>query len=194
MKPMKDRTMKNLTRALLAIAALAAVSCGAPPYTARVIDAETGEPIAGAVYLAVWWDEVSGKKAWFEGTSTEMAKFVEGTTGEDGLIEVPGFWTRNPFAKERTLTVYKPGHVMWNQEYVFPDYEKRTDFNAKNREVQMEKWKSRYSYRDHHGLMTNATKGSIRNESYKDGGQLLYMTYMEHEADLFLYEGQDEKE
>ncbi len=50
-----------------------------------------------------------------------MAKFVEGTTGEDGLIAVPGFWTRNPFAKERTLTVYKPGHVMWNQEYVFPE-------------------------------------------------------------------------
>ena len=39
------------------------VACGEAEYTARVVDAETGEPVEGAIYLAVWWKEVMGKKA-----------------------------------------------------------------------------------------------------------------------------------
>jgi hypothetical protein len=185
---MKERMMTRLITAVLAVLALAAVSCSAPPYTARVTDAATGEPVEGAVYLAVWWDEVGGKKAWFEGTSTEMAKFVEGTTGKDGLITVPEFWTRNPLAKERTLTVYKPGWVMWNQEYVFPDYEKRKDFNFKTREVRMEKWKSEYSYGDHSSFSISALKGNETGDKYKEGKRLLYKARKEHESAAYMNE------
>ena len=190
---MKERMMKRLITAALAIAALAAVSCGAPPYTARVTDAETGEPVEGAVYLAVWWDEVSGKKAWFEGTSTEMTKFVEGTTGEDGLIKVPDFWTRNPFAKERTLTVYKPGWVMWNQEYVFPDMEKRSGFGIEDRDVRLKRWKLEYSYKGHERLLINAGRGQITGERYREGKQVFINAYRSYEEDRFRSERRNRK-
>lgn len=171
--------------AVLLVVLSTAVSCGSPPYTARVVDAETGEPVEGAVYLAVWWKEVSGKKAWFEGTSIEMAKFVEGYTDEKGSIQVPRFWLKYPFARERTLTVYKPGYVMWNQEYIFPDSRKRKDFNSRNREIKMQKWKSEYLYHHHSMLIIDALRGQIRADQYIKGKQILYKTYIDHEEELY---------
>jgi hypothetical protein len=188
--------MRSMTKCLLVVLLLAvpfAAACSSAPYTAKVVDAETGEPVEGAVYLAVWWETVSGKKAWFEGASVEMAKFVEGHTDEKGWIQVPRFWFRYPFARERTLTAYKPGYVMWNQEYVFPTREKRSGFDASNREVRLERWKDSHKYGDQSALLSAATRGSIRGDLYKGGAQLLYKEYRKHEADLYRKERMDKQ-
>ncbi len=172
--------MRSMTKWLLALLILAlplVTACGSAPYTAKVVDAETGEPIEGAVYLAAWWKTVGGKKDWFEGPSIEMAKFAEGHTDEKGWINVPRFWLRYPFAKERTLTVYKPGYVMWNQEYVFPTREKRTDFGGKNREVRLEKWKAEYQYGDQSALLSAATRGRIRDNTYRTHNEYSSVEY-----------------
>ena len=183
--------MRSMTKCLLVVLLLAvpfAAACSSAPYTAKVVDAETGEPVEGAVYLAVWWKTVSGKKAWFEGASVEMAKFVEGHTDEKGWIQVPRFWFRYPFARERTLTVYKPGYVLWNQEYVFPTAERRTDFDTSSREIELTEWKPIYRYGDQSLLLSSATKGRIRDDMYREGSQLLYETYRDHEMHLYMEE------
>ena len=189
--------MRSMTKCLLVVLLLAvpfAAACSSAPYTAKVVDAETGEPVEGAVYLAVWWKTVSGKKAWFEGASVEMAKFVEGHTDEKGWIQVPRFWFRYPFARERTLTAYKPGYVMWNQEYVFPTREKRSGFGTSNREVRLERWKSEYSFGDHKLLLIAATRNQTTSSTYLAGEQMLEGTFQDHEREPYLKEMRERRE
>lgn len=161
------------------------VSCGGPDYTAVVVDAETGEPIEGAVYLAVWFASVSNEKPWFEGASTRIAKYSEGTTGVEGKVDVPMFWVKGPLGKERTLIVYKPGYVIWNSEKIFPTREERTDFLSGIRKVKLEKWREDLSYGDHSVFLTSITRGRLNENSYAEGAQLLKKTYREYEEELY---------
>jgi len=179
--------MRSITRYCLALPLLVlllSASCGSAPYTARVVDAETGEPVEGAVYLAVWWKTVSGKKAWFEGPSTEMARFVEGRTDEKGWVSVPRFWLRFPFARERTLTLYKPGYVLWNQKYVFPTREKRADFSGKNRDVRLERWKDEFSHGIHDDFLSLCTANTLKEDVYSRGQKVLYRAFRAGEAEM----------
>ena len=162
---------------------LPAASCGGPDYTAVVVDAETGEPIEGAVYLAVWWKEVGGRKASWEGTTTEIDEFQEGVTKADGKIHVPYYWSGTSLGGMRSLTVYKPGYVLWNSEFVFPDRKRREGYTTKKNTVLLEKWKQGFLHFDHSLLMSSATKGQIRSERYKKGDQLLFKSFDSHESD-----------
>jgi hypothetical protein len=89
----------------------AASAFGGP--TAIIVDDETGEPIEGAIALAQW---VKYKPTFLEGGIPYAAKARETVSDKDGKIYIKGYWTWNPFACERHLTVYKPGYALWNSE------------------------------------------------------------------------------
>jgi len=86
-----------------------------------VIDAETGKPIEGAIVL-VEWTKTKGLGL----TYTESYKVVETVTDKEGKATISGIF--NPLINPPHLTIYKKGYVAWNNEYIFPDYKKRTDF------------------------------------------------------------------
>ena len=89
--------------------------------TGTVIDAETGQPIEGAVVL-VEWTVTKGLGL----TYTQSYQVIEVVTDKDGKATVSGVF--NPFVNPPHVTIYKKGYVAWNNEYIFPDYKKRTDF------------------------------------------------------------------
>jgi len=81
--------------------------------TAIIVDDETGEPIEGAIALAQW---VKYKATLFEGGIPYAAKAKETVSDKEGKVYIKGYWTMNPFACDRHLTVYKPGYALWNSE------------------------------------------------------------------------------
>jgi hypothetical protein len=106
-------TFRILIAALMLTAVLpcAALAFGGP--TAIIVDDETGEPIEGAIALAQW---VKYKSTLFEGGIPYAAKAAETVSDKEGKIFIKGYWSMNPFACERHLTVYKPGYALWNSE------------------------------------------------------------------------------
>ncbi|MGB5218300.1 MAG: carboxypeptidase-like regulatory domain-containing protein, partial [Smithella sp.] len=109
-----------------------------------VVDAENGQPIEGAVIL-VEWTKVKGLPGM---THTESYKVVEVVTDKEGKAVIEGVAAY--FVSMPRVTVYKKGYVAWNNEYVFPDWKKRTDFKWKNNYVfKLEKFKPEYSYIKH---------------------------------------------
>lgn len=119
--------------------------------TGIVVDAETGQPIEGAVIL-VEWTEVAGLPGM---THTESHKVVEVVTDKEGKASIEG--VLSPFVDAPDVTVYKKGYVAWNNHYIFPDWKKRTDFQWENNYVfKLEKFKPEYSYVEHTGFISSA--------------------------------------
>lgn len=111
--------------------------------TGKVIDAETGVPIEGAVVL-VEWTKTKG----FGLTYTQSYQVIEVVTDRDGRATISGVF--NPLVNPPHVTIYKKGYVAWNNEYIFPDYKKRDDFKWQNEYVfKLEKFKPEYSYDAH---------------------------------------------
>lgn len=111
--------------------------------TGTVVDADTGEPIEGAVVL-VEWTITKGMPGM---THTESYEVREALTDQKGNVRISG--VLNPLAKMH-VTVYKRGYVAWNSEFIFPDYRKRTDFKWQDDYLfKLEKFKENYTHDSH---------------------------------------------
>ena len=86
------------------------------PYKGQVVDAETGEPIKGAIVVAVWYVEQYG------GVGGSLAAYLnaeETITDKDGRYRIPhmfGFyyWPLSIMTKPRIL-VYKPSFTSYER-------------------------------------------------------------------------------
>jgi hypothetical protein len=123
-----------------------------PGMIGKVVDAETGEPIEGAVIMAEW-TTTEGLPGL---TSTKSYKVVEVLTGRSGWTWISGAY--KPSAKLGSLAVYKKGYVAWSKDTIFPDYNKRADFHwcCFYKVFKLEKFKSDYSYNDHTSFIRSA--------------------------------------
>lgn len=123
--------------------------------TGIVVDAETGQPIEGAVILVEWT-----KQHGLGLTYTESYKVVEVVTDKNGKASIEG--VSSPFVGAPRVTIYKQGYVAWNNEFIFPDWKKRTDFKWENNYVfKLKKFKSQYSYVKHLGFIGSAILSNI---------------------------------
>jgi hypothetical protein len=123
-----------------------------PGMMGKVIDAETGEPIEGAVIM-MEWTETKGVPGM---TYTESYKVIEVVTDKEGRAWIRGVY--NPFVNLGSLVVYKKGYVAWGKDYIFPDYKKRTDFRwcCFYKVFKLERFKPEYSYIDHTSFIDSA--------------------------------------
>ncbi len=131
--------------ALLIVIALFLSACGHyPSINVKVVDAETSEPIEGAVLIS-HWNVVTG----VIGMSSEKTyKVVEEVSDDNGHIHVPG--ASNSKLLAPTVNVYKKGYVAWNNEYIFPSLDKRKGYRWRNGyEFRLERFKEEYSRSDH---------------------------------------------
>ena len=112
--------------------------------TGIVVDAETGQPIKGAVVL-VQWTETKG----LPGMSYhELHKIVEVETSEEGKFKVSE--TSNPLVGPPTVVIYKSGYVAWRNDFIFPGWKKQTNSSYQTGSViKLEKFKETYSHEEH---------------------------------------------
>lgn len=135
-------------------------------YDFRVVDDETGAPIAGAAVIA-YWDRKEGPTGL---APTEVKKIIELTTDQDGRFRIPK--SDFPFSPDAaqlamlagpydsTLKVYKPGYVGWSSKAIFCGFtkmksamevyaKKRTGFEWKDQEIRLARFKEKYSHKHH---------------------------------------------
>jgi hypothetical protein len=168
-------------RLCTALVLAAAVGCGAPrtrsatfrvrpdsvepgslvgPFDGKVVDAATGEPIAGAIVYATWT---------FQGGygMTSPAGFHEEVTSTDAggryqirsLREVDGdrhraveAWRHGGGSSRLAafyVVIYKRGYVAYRSDRRFSDLGPRLDFAQQQNEVALERWRSEYSHVRH---------------------------------------------
>lgn len=104
---------------------LGPVTHAARPITARVVDAQTGEPISGAPVAAIYWIYVG-----LFNSLQEVFAAQETTTATDGTFYLPGFgpklrwppWGRLS-GEAPLVVVFKPGYKIWKHENQFASME-----------------------------------------------------------------------
>jgi hypothetical protein len=135
--------------------------------TCTVIDAETQQPIEGAIVLVEWT-----KSHGYGLTTTKSFKVSEVISDNSGIVKLPGI--SDNFVNAPDVTLYKQGYVAWNSNFIFPPgYTKRTDFSWKDGCVfRMARFKPEYTFRDHTSFIYSAMgTGKIEQK------QLLYRAF-----------------
>ncbi len=147
--------------------------------TGTVIDAETGEPIEGAVVF-VEWTVTKGLGL----TYHEVYKIIEVATDKNGRFTISG--TYNPLVDPPDILIYKAGYAAWNNKFIFPNYEKRTDFKwHKGYVFKLELFKDTYSFIEHQAFIEGNAPHATKAEN-----QLLLKAYEEWEREKVIKERQ----
>lgn len=134
------------------ILSLSAPVWGRSMVTGKVVDVQSGQPIAEAAVYIYWGKSGSGPPGLASGTV--KVEVAEDLTDADGGFSIPKYWT---WFKEYRMAVYKKGYVCWSSRKIFPSYEERKGFKLKNGMViKLERFKKEYS-RKKHALFTTAS-------------------------------------
>lgn len=128
------------------------------PINGRVIDAETQQPIEGAIVLVEWTKKHGFGDAW-----TESYKVVEAVSDKEGNVKIVGCYS--PFVEQPDVTVYKKGYVAWSNRWIFPDSRNRTDFRWGDYVFKLEQFKPEYSYVAHVMFVSLSINESINSKS-----------------------------
>lgn len=110
--------MKTLSRLLLVGVSVLLMSCAghlvyaSGPYRGKVVDAETGQPLVGAVVLAIWYREVPVAP---HGPAVDYHDSVEVLTDSQGEFVIPAktHFTAIGKIREPQFVVYYPGYAFY---------------------------------------------------------------------------------
>jgi hypothetical protein len=116
------------------------------PFDGKVVDATSGEPVAGALVYGTWTFQ--------SGSGVQVPSgFREAVTSTDGggryrldsLRGAPGGARLADFY----LVIYKRGYVAYRSDRRFDDLGPRLDFAQRQNQVRLEKWRSEFSHVRH---------------------------------------------
>jgi hypothetical protein len=132
------------------------------PFDGKVVDAATGDPIAGALVYATWTFQAGYGLSSPAGFHEEI-----GSTDANGRYRVRSLrsvpdnrnkhrsvyeWRRTKGSSRLTafaLVVYKRGYVAYRSDRRFIDLGPRLDFAQHQNEIALERWRSEYSHVRH---------------------------------------------
>jgi hypothetical protein len=116
------------------------------PFSGRVIDATTKQPIAGALVYAAWTLERGSAL-----TEPAGAREVVGSTDAGGNYKVAelGSLPRGVRVTDFTLLIYKRGYVAYRSDRRFHDLGPRMDFAQSGNQVLLERWNNELSHARH---------------------------------------------
>jgi hypothetical protein len=133
----------------LALVLLAATGC-APTIRSQVLDAQTGQPIAGAVILGVWT-----KGGGVPGLShTDLVGVREAETDAEGHFELERVW--GLLLDDKRITVYKFGYIAWSNQAVFPSFARRDDTGVPA-QIRLAPFPPEDSHGNHMGFVRHST-------------------------------------
>lgn len=88
------------------------------PYSGKIIDAETGEPIEGAAVIGIWY---VGEYGHAEAPIFKFLEAKETVSGKDGEFIIPSItaFHRWPLAKlfDPYLKIFKPGYGSYERDF-----------------------------------------------------------------------------
>lgn len=125
---------------------------GAETLQGQVLDAQTGQPIAGAIVLGVW--SMVGGPSGLPRTNPVAVKEVEADAEGRFVLEAPG----PTGVEEESVTVYKSGYIAWNNLFTFPTSEPRADTRLPSK-IRLERFPPAQSHRRHVDFISEATLG-----------------------------------
>ena len=161
--------------------------------TAIVIDADTGEPIEGAVAIAIWRKHSIKAAAWFEGGMMVAVRIEEAVSDREGRIYIDDFFDWHLFENRYPdLTIYKPGYVCWDHKSIYINEFKsveRKDFNKESRVARMMKRPKEFSFNGHWGFVDSVTGG----DSY-EAPERLFRKAFNHETPYQINERKKRRE
>ena len=103
---------------LLSLTLLVADADAAGPWRGRVVDAETGQPLAGVVVLAFWIRSFPSVGGWAD---TEYYASEEVVTGPDGRFRIGSRWSYTiPLITKVAgpeWRIFKPGYGKWDYNW-----------------------------------------------------------------------------
>ena len=122
-----------------------------------MLDAQTQQPIAGAVVLGVWT-----KQEGMVFHRTVLVGVKEAETNAEGRFELerPG-----ALGVEESVTVYKFGYVAWNNQYIFPTDENRKRTGIPD-QIPLELFPPDGSHQKHIRFIHSATMSSFSARSW----------------------------
>lgn len=116
----------------------------------QVIDAETKQPIDNAVVL-IYWLKPARFLFFIPYPGRDDVELKETVSDKGGYFKMPKY---SNTSYEYYLTIYKKGHVCWNNREIFPSHEKRGDVQLKNgMAIEMERFKDGHDRVDHAGFV-----------------------------------------
>lgn len=116
----------------------------AGPFTGKILDAATGEPISGAL-VQVTWEFAAGGFSEPAGSQTSVVSSDAAGDYQIAAINVP----RGKRLVDAVLVVYKRGYVAYRSDRRFEDLGSRRDFVQKGLAVALTRWNDRYSHARH---------------------------------------------
>lgn len=117
----------------------------------RVVDAQTGQPIAGAVVLGVW-HRIAGLPGLYHHDLVDVREVETDAEGRFAL-ERPG----SLGVDEEAVTVYKFGYVAWSNLYIFPTSESRPNSRVPG-EIRLERFPKGQSHQRHISFIDGARR------------------------------------
>ena len=144
---------RRVARECLFLTLLVMAGC-ATTLRGQVLDAQTGQPIAGAVVLGVW-----SKGGGLPGLShTELVGVREAETDAAGRFTLDG--VSGLLLDEQSITVYKFGYVGWSNQLIFPGFKSRSDPRIPS-EIRLEPFPPGGNHRDHILFIQSATSSTV---------------------------------
>lgn len=159
--------------------------------TLRVVDAETRQPIEGAVALAEWVDTES-TIGYYHTYTKKVAEDVSDNEGKLTIPDAGGFLREN----SPHIKIYKAGYVGWDSKLIYLGYYKndikagnlvkRTDFSMKNQDIFLVPWDDeKHSYTSHGSFIDDNAHFS---DVGMNGGDSKYRKAIEYEVPFYLKE------
>lgn len=142
--------MRGLKVAALLLLALAGSGC-AGTIRAQVLDADTRQPIPGAVVLGVW----SGTAGLPGLHHSNVVDVKESETDGDGRFQLQR--PNMHYVDEEAVTVYKLGYTAWSNLFTFPNSVSRASTRIPARII-LEKFPAGASHQKHVDFISGATR------------------------------------
>ncbi len=141
-----------------ALGFLLATGCaGIGTIRSQVVDAQTGQPIQGAVVLGVWTKQV-GLLGMYR---TELVDVKEVEVDAQGRFELerPGDLS----VDEEKITVYKFGYVAWSNQFLFPSFQRREDTRVPE-QIRLELFPQGGNHREHMRFISLGSAAGVYDE------------------------------
>jgi len=149
---------------------LLTTGCATGPIRSQVLDAQTGQPVSGAVVLGVWT-----KRVGYPGlASGQLVAVKEVEVDAQGRFELERPETSY---REESITVYKFGYVAWNNEEVFPSGKHRPDIHVPA-QILLEFFSADWSHQEHIHFIRRVTNSGLSTRA----GQLSFDRAIDHES------------